>query len=128
MDLLSINPNSSGVGEHSESHEPTPPLRCDGNVSHPPELPIEIFKLVDDKWFKVPTKTFKKRIINTTIFSNLMVKSGGFYYCGNDDVWNKLEDKNELRLWMHDLFLNSMKDNEYTEGWLQKKVHQVIAI
>lgn len=64
----------------------------------------EYFRL-NNKWIELSKKAFLN--LNVMLLMNgsymMRVTQGDkkTYFCGNDDVWNKLEGKN--RFWMHDI-------------------------
>ena len=100
---------------------PVPPTR--GGVPSGGSLPddFDIFVLVEGKWKPVDRKKFSKMQTCGLIFSPFMIRSQGYYYCGNEACYSKLEDKGDKRLWMHDFLIDHLAEG-YDPNWLHRSV------
>lgn len=109
-----------------EQHDPLP-LQGSGVAAGGFPVEFETFSLNDQgKWRKMSNEAFLNMTASYAIFSPLVVKSNGLYYCGSESVYKALEDKGEARRWLHDLLLDHMKD--IPNNWLQKRMRELVAI
>ena len=100
---------------------------CISTSSPGGSLPIEAFKLgADDKWKRMTLDEVRNMRVSHLCLGPWLLKQNGLYYCGNDAVYRKLEDKGDSRKWLHDFVIDRIK--EYKEDWLQGPVRSVIEI
>lgn len=85
---------------------------------------IEVFELRGDKFYPMAIETIRNMRTSYLCHGPWLMKLNGLYYCGNDAIWNKLENRSDSRRWIHDYVVDNLI--HYCNGVLAMPVSKAV--